>query len=502
MIKCDNCGWENPDGINRCEKCNELLFYDVFISYSRKDYVDDEGNPLPDSMLSKIKNTLKANDISYWFDEEGIYSGDEFASVITRAIRISRVFLFISSVNSNQSKWTSNEISTALELNKIIIPLRLDNSPYNDSIMMKIVSFDYIECRDEEKAMKKLLRAVNHHLPKHDKPQWRNVEVPKGAKGTIVAFDVDGEWQKHVFTSDSENVIQKILSGKEQPSKVLNKSEETVFVDGEELKDVDRPQKYNNRDSLLGCLSLCVLASLIIWLTNVLPGNYGLYLFLLFMGIFVIAIIRVVLPAMNNVFPFNPNNENENIDWIDLGLPSRTLWAKCNVGTNSPNVLGELFSWGEVIPKNKYERDNYSIRKLTLPSIVSSSFDAATRNCGEKWCMPSIQQFEELMNCCSMLWIDDNDSCGYKIVGMNGNELMLPAVKINGNYYGHYWTCDEYDRNTMSYLGEDDWEPYDRDKANALIFDNYTCRIERCDKYLGFNVRPVKSKKRKRIIDG
>lgn len=146
----------------------EQTKYDVFISYSRKDYVDVKGNPLPDSILSKIKNVLKSNDISYWFDEEGIYSGDEFASVITKAIRMSRIFLFISSVNSNQSKWTSNEISTALEFNKIIIPFRLDNSPYNDSVMMKIVSFDYIECKDEEKAMIKLLRAVKHHLPKHE----------------------------------------------------------------------------------------------------------------------------------------------------------------------------------------------------------------------------------------------------------------------------------------------------------------------------------------------
>ena len=138
--------------------------YDVFISYSRKDYVDDAGNVLEDNMLSKIKDTLKANGISYWFDEEGIYSGDEFASVLTNAIRNSRIFLFISSVNSNQSKWTSNEISTALVFKKTIIPFRLDESPYNDSVMMKIVSYDYIECRDSEKAMGKLLRAVKHHL--------------------------------------------------------------------------------------------------------------------------------------------------------------------------------------------------------------------------------------------------------------------------------------------------------------------------------------------------
>ena len=61
----------------------EKVIHDVFISYSRNDYVDEQGNVLPDNILSKIKKALKENDISYWFDEEGIYSGDEFASVLT-----------------------------------------------------------------------------------------------------------------------------------------------------------------------------------------------------------------------------------------------------------------------------------------------------------------------------------------------------------------------------------------------------------------------------------
>lgn len=164
MVRCSNCGWDNPGGLMCCEKCNDSLTFDVFISYSRKDYVDDVGNIIPNNMLSRIKHTLKANGISYWFDEEGIYSGDEFASVLTKAIRNARIFLFISSVNSNQSKWTSNEISTALEFKKTIIPFRLDKSPYNDSVMMKIVSIHYIECNDEEKALSNLLRDIKCHL--------------------------------------------------------------------------------------------------------------------------------------------------------------------------------------------------------------------------------------------------------------------------------------------------------------------------------------------------
>ena len=183
----------------------EKVIHDVFISYSRKDYVDEQGNVLPDNILSKIKKALKENGISYWFDKEGIYSGDEFASVLTRAIRESSVFLFVSSANSNSSRWTSNEISTALEFKKKIIPFRIDNSPYNDSVMMKIISFDYIDCKDEQKAINKLLRAVKHNLPSipGSKSHWRNIDVPEGARGTVVAFNVGGKWEEHVFTVNS-----------------------------------------------------------------------------------------------------------------------------------------------------------------------------------------------------------------------------------------------------------------------------------------------------------
>lgn len=71
--------------------------YDVFISYARKDYADEHKNVIPDNVISKIKDFLEENGYSYWFDEDGIYSGDEFVGVITEAIMNSEVFLFASS---------------------------------------------------------------------------------------------------------------------------------------------------------------------------------------------------------------------------------------------------------------------------------------------------------------------------------------------------------------------------------------------------------------------
>lgn len=119
--------------------------YDVFISYSRKDYIDENNQIIPDNAISKIKKTLTENGISYWFDEDGIYHGDTFAEKIATNIEKSSILLFLSSENSNTSKWTSKEIAAATQWKKKIIPVRLDKSPYNKSVMLYISDLDFVE---------------------------------------------------------------------------------------------------------------------------------------------------------------------------------------------------------------------------------------------------------------------------------------------------------------------------------------------------------------------
>lgn len=139
--------------------------YDVFISYSRRDYVDENKQVIPGNIISKIKDLFDANNISYWFDEEGVFSGDAFAPVIARNIKSSKIFLFISSENSNASEWTSNEIATAHAYKKKIIPFRYDDSVYNDSVIIYIARLDYIEYKSNpSKALPRLLLSVQSYL--------------------------------------------------------------------------------------------------------------------------------------------------------------------------------------------------------------------------------------------------------------------------------------------------------------------------------------------------
>ena len=136
--------------------------YDVFISYSRRDYVDESYNVIPGNAIAEIQNVFDENGITYWFDKDGIYSGQEFIEIITGAIAESKMLIFISSKHSNESMWTAGEIFEALDGEKAIIPVKIDNSQYNKKFKLLIRPLDYIDYQENpQNALKDLLRAIN-----------------------------------------------------------------------------------------------------------------------------------------------------------------------------------------------------------------------------------------------------------------------------------------------------------------------------------------------------
>lgn len=136
--------------------------YDVFISYSRRDYVDENYNVIPGNAIAEIQNVFDENGITYWFDKDGIYSGQEFIEIITGAIAESKMLIFISSKHSNESIWTAGEIFEALDGEKAIIPVKIDNCQYNKKFKLLIRPLDYIDYQENPpNALKDLLRAIN-----------------------------------------------------------------------------------------------------------------------------------------------------------------------------------------------------------------------------------------------------------------------------------------------------------------------------------------------------
>lgn len=139
--------------------------YDVFISYSRRDYIDDNGNVIHGNIVSKIKETLKKHGITYWIDEDGINSGDEFARLIIKSIKESKILLFVSTENSNNSEWTRKEIASAIAYKKKIIPFKYDDTPFNDSLLLYLADLDFISYgKTGDKALQRLVTSISHYL--------------------------------------------------------------------------------------------------------------------------------------------------------------------------------------------------------------------------------------------------------------------------------------------------------------------------------------------------
>ena len=136
--------------------------YDVFISYSRKDYVDETTKEtISDNPICAIKEAFDKNGITYWFDEEGIYSGQAFVDIITEAIALSKSFVFISSKNSNHSKWTKCEIMEAYESDKTITPFKIDDTEYDKSVRFFLRPLDFISYfENKDNAIEELIRSV------------------------------------------------------------------------------------------------------------------------------------------------------------------------------------------------------------------------------------------------------------------------------------------------------------------------------------------------------
>jgi len=131
-------------------------------------------------------------------------------------------------------------------------------------------------------------------------------------------------------------------------------------------------------------------------------------------------------------------------DYVDLGLPSGTKWATCNVGASKPEEYGNYYAWGETSTKSEYGESNYTYSDN--PTILPPSADAATANWGSGWRMPTSEEMGELYNNCTHEGTTQNGVNGIKFTGPNGNSIFLPAAglrqdgSLDGAWECYYWT--------------------------------------------------------------
>ena len=210
--------------------------------------------------------------------------------------------------------------------------------------------------------------------------------------------------------------------------------------------------------------------------------------------------------AYGNEVSFTTLNNSGSHEYVDLGLPSGTLWATCNVGANTPEDYGNHFAWGETQPKGDYSwstyqycngssntltkyctNSNYGFNGFTdnLTTLLPAD-DAATANWGNDWRTPTKEEWNELRDNTTHTWTIQNGVNGRLFVASNGNSLFLPAsgywTNINGNSgnYGYYWSSSLYTSNPS-----EAWTCYFSSNGCSVYYDFYRDR--------GQSVRAVRS---------
>ena len=167
----------------------------------------------------------------------------------------------------------------------------------------------------------------------------------------------------------------------------------------------------------------------------------------------VMATVSIILEGDNTPQAYLTCPDEHHPHMIDLGLPSGTLWACCNVDATTPEGNGGYYAWGETEEKSYYEWDSYIYCDGSYGTchdigsdIAGTKYDVAHVKWGGSWVMPSKDQFEELRGNCTFEWTTENGVNGGKITGSNGGTIFLPATGYfwgdditNGGSRGCYW---------------------------------------------------------------
>lgn len=142
---------------------------------------------------------------------------------------------------------------------------------------------------------------------------------------------------------------------------------------------------------------------------------------------------------------------------IDLGLPSGTMWACCNVGANAPKEFGGKYAWGETETKGVYNIKTYKNAKEVDPNsydgqywiwmdycfiyvyignnISGTDYDVAHVRWGKPWRMPTSTEFQEICDNCTWVEYTLNGTAGYKVIGPNGNYIFMPNAVTSDKYW-------------------------------------------------------------------
>ena len=238
------------------------------------------------------------------------------------------------------------------------------------------------------------------------------------------------------------------------------------------------------------------------------PDNMKKILFLIFVSPFLVCL------AADETGPTVPDGYIGGHPYVDLGLPSGTLWAVYNVGSDDEYYSGDYFAWGETEPKELYSWETYKFFKefITDPEtgvivdvdfeeigdcISDTEYDAAKANWGNGWVMPDSTQIAEIRWHTYSRRVEENGVGGMRVYSRKYNAEKSIFLGDFGTGYdgyrpeddGFYWTGS-----SSSYNADLTKHPQ---YAQFFLCQHYTEEVawkDHCRKQAGLNIRAVVKK--------
>lgn len=189
------------------------------------------------------------------------------------------------------------------------------------------------------------------------------------------------------------------------------------------------------------------------------------------------------VPSENSpTVPQLPDSSNGH-EYVDLGLPSGTLWATMNVGASSETDYGNYYQYGKGAAQYAATSGDSNYGGTEDP--LDSSVDTASQVWGGSWHMPTRAQMQELTANTTYQWVTNYKGSGINggtFTATNGAVLFLPAA-------GYWYDGSQFFVGNRGYY----WGSSPNGSSSAYLF-NFYVDSKRGDSYFrkyGYSVRPV-----------
>ena len=203
-------------------------------------------------------------------------------------------------------------------------------------------------------------------------------------------------------------------------------------------------------------------------------------------------------------YNYPPEPKPNGHDYVDLGLPSGTLWATMNVGASKPSDAGLYFQWGDTsgytadqVGKDKqFTWDDYKFsidgspsnfsKYTTTGATLDLEGDAAHTNMGGSWHMPTPEQCQELIDNTTSEWTTQDGVNGRLFTSKKdfSKSIFIPAA-------GNAWDGSLSDRGAYGSVWSSMLSASNVNYGQSLYFYSDSAYLNYGNRINGFSVRGV-----------